>query len=423
MAGSRKYYLRSVAHRWKQEVAAATERVILHFPFITTRAVEMVLGEKRPPRCEVYTRFEAQHFASGASSLDALKRLLDMGVRLYELPRLHAKLLIVPGRFASVGSQNLTAQGFRNREATVAVTSPKGVAQITRLAEGWAKFAIAITPERVREMEALVEPLRQRYLAFAEEAAGVDAALRRAEFRRDLARQVRAGALQRTVRLRREPPADNSMAEMWVPQEPDEPDEWYDGGIDGDEELSEEDLRLLKAEAADDEDTQAEPGTGGPPDGGEVTEWEEDAIQPGERLWALRRSVAFLARGGHPVRARVRHVRSGSGRALSLVASDRLALSCWWAGDGPVALKPTHRYVCMLDEEPCKWGWARLMRWRISFISSVVRFQDAVQLGDRLCRLTLLAEWDDAAALQRNLVVEVRPALSPDVAIHGTRQL
>jgi hypothetical protein len=83
VAGSRKFYLKSIARRWKREVEAATECVVLFFPFITVKVAKHVLGGKLPLRCKVYTTFRAEHFASGASSLDALRTLIDMGIEVY----------------------------------------------------------------------------------------------------------------------------------------------------------------------------------------------------------------------------------------------------------------------------------------------------------------------------------------------------
>src|SRR4051812_12680474 len=117
-------YLQDVAGCWKEEVADANGIVKLFSPFITQEAVDHVFGAEGPLRCEVYTLFRADHFAKGASSLDTLKSLQERGARLFDLAKLHAKILLVPGKFASVGSQNFTGNGRRNKEATITFTSP-----------------------------------------------------------------------------------------------------------------------------------------------------------------------------------------------------------------------------------------------------------------------------------------------------------
>src|SRR5690349_19158694 len=111
-------YLRSIAKRWKREAHAKVERMIFLSPYITGTA-EFVLGELRDGGAEIYTTFSAETFLSGASSLKALKTCLRSGHALYALPKLHAKMMLVPGQFASIGSQNLTRGGTVNKESSV----------------------------------------------------------------------------------------------------------------------------------------------------------------------------------------------------------------------------------------------------------------------------------------------------------------
>ena len=106
------------------------ERVLLLSPYLTSRTAEAVLLTTLGKRCEVYTRFRTEDFATGASSIRTLGRLQEHGCTLYELPSLHAKVFLVPGLFASIGSQNLTRQGTLNKEATTVFTDPRAVATV-----------------------------------------------------------------------------------------------------------------------------------------------------------------------------------------------------------------------------------------------------------------------------------------------------
>jgi hypothetical protein len=167
-------YLNSVHRRWAEEVERASDGVLLFFPFLSREAVEEVLGDTPPEGCRLYTQFRAESFASGASSLDAIRLLLERGVAVYELPRLHAKMLIVPGCFASVGSQNLTIKGRSNQEATVALTDPTEIEDLLRKAEGWTQEAVPVTLERVGKMEERIGELRGMYQELTRKAAAID---------------------------------------------------------------------------------------------------------------------------------------------------------------------------------------------------------------------------------------------------------
>jgi phosphatidylserine/phosphatidylglycerophosphate/cardiolipin synthase-like enzyme len=78
---------------------------------------------------------------------------------LLELPNLHAKLAIVPGVGASIGSQNFTSRGANvNLEATVVLSDPAVVAALRERVAGWLALC---TASRVRRVPGL-RP-RKRY--------------------------------------------------------------------------------------------------------------------------------------------------------------------------------------------------------------------------------------------------------------------
>src|SRR4051812_13245945 len=107
----------SVARRWAAAIRDGAS-VIAVSPFITSTGFTAALEEKGAA-CELYTVISAENYASGASQLSCLERLVAAKVRVYHLEDLHAKLLLVPGKLVTVGSQNMTDKGARNLEATV----------------------------------------------------------------------------------------------------------------------------------------------------------------------------------------------------------------------------------------------------------------------------------------------------------------
>src|SRR5258708_2141043 len=111
-----KLYLRiRPTRRWRQVIRAAGDLVAFS-PYITQSEVTDALAAKGE-RCSLYTVASVENLASGASSLSCLRALVSAGVRVYHLLGLHAKMLLVPGRVVTVGSQNFTAAGDRNLEA------------------------------------------------------------------------------------------------------------------------------------------------------------------------------------------------------------------------------------------------------------------------------------------------------------------
>jgi hypothetical protein len=153
MQQERRFYFRSIVRRWQSEIAASKAQVSIFSPYLTSNTADIVLAGAAPDRCKVFTRFEAEDFASGASSLFTLRRLCERGFVVYSVPSLHAKVVIVAGKFASIGSQNLTSGGTRNREASVVFTEPQEVARIEKFANSLLDGKRRITLEMISDIE------------------------------------------------------------------------------------------------------------------------------------------------------------------------------------------------------------------------------------------------------------------------------
>ena len=152
------FYLRSVARRWKREIEGS-DRVVLLSPYLSSKTAEAVIKAVPGESCDIYTVFKAENFASRASSIHTLVKLRRHGCSLYDLPNLHAKIVLVPGSFASIGSQNATRQGTLNREATAVFTDPKAVAVIETLIRPWLDLGRAITDDMIDDILLALPPL------------------------------------------------------------------------------------------------------------------------------------------------------------------------------------------------------------------------------------------------------------------------
>ncbi len=108
---------RSMPGRWKKAIAAAG-RVVAFSPYITNSAATEAM-EAKGPACELYTVVTFEVYAAGASRIGCLKRLMAAKVRVYHLETLHAKILLIPRKAVTIGSQNMTVGSSGNQESTV----------------------------------------------------------------------------------------------------------------------------------------------------------------------------------------------------------------------------------------------------------------------------------------------------------------
>lgn len=158
-----KYYLRNISRRWQTEIKKVDDKVIILSPYLTSKTGEAVLRGSKFAECEIYTVFSVHNFVSGASSLKTLKNLHQRGCKLYHLPRLHAKIVIAPGIFATIGSQNLTRNGVKNKEASVITFDKEEVEEIEKMLDRWLPQRKLITSEMLNKLEDKVKELRRKF--------------------------------------------------------------------------------------------------------------------------------------------------------------------------------------------------------------------------------------------------------------------
>lgn len=164
-------YLRNVSRRWRAEADSA-ESIDVFFPYITLPTSETVLKGVTATECRVFTVFSAENFVNGSSSIKALMKLADTGVRLFHLPDLHAKIFCTD-EMLTIGSQNLTSRGTRSLEATVVLNGKDHHLSRQALA-AWAEQAVPITEDMLEEMERLVRPLLKDYRLLQSKSEEID---------------------------------------------------------------------------------------------------------------------------------------------------------------------------------------------------------------------------------------------------------
>lgn len=175
-------YFKNIIRRWKSEAIKADQLIVLS-PYITSPSADTVIDNTDPKKCEIYTLFSAELFAHGSSSIDTLISLKKSGVNIYSLERLHAKVFLVPGEFASIGSQNLTLGGTHNLESTV-VMDRESVSEVEKLVKRWTKNRSEISLKMLDDMKNQVDPLIKKCKSLKKLIEEVDSKVKDNELQR-----------------------------------------------------------------------------------------------------------------------------------------------------------------------------------------------------------------------------------------------
>lgn len=105
--------------------ANAQKNVNIISPFIGMDMANLLcqcLANNNQISCKIITRFYREDFISGVSDLRALKKLVEAGVDIYLLNKLHTKLYLFDKSTAMIGSANFTSGGFRfNHELSLMI--------------------------------------------------------------------------------------------------------------------------------------------------------------------------------------------------------------------------------------------------------------------------------------------------------------
>ncbi|WP_431023941.1 phospholipase D-like domain-containing protein [Halomonas sp. H5] len=155
------FYLKSIDRRWKKEASNSVESVLFLSPYVTLNTAALVLKNAHPKISQLHTVFSFYNFASGASSVATLRRLKEQGCKIFHLEGLHAKISINDKSFASIGSQNLTLRGTKNKEGTVVIKDEDKISELKSLVDGWTKDSVPITEFMLDEAESLIAPYKK----------------------------------------------------------------------------------------------------------------------------------------------------------------------------------------------------------------------------------------------------------------------
>jgi hypothetical protein len=165
---------RNIIARWRTEIEPDVEGKKIFSPYLTSKIAESITNESSDAALEVYTLFSAELFSSKASSLTAIENIINQGHKVFHLPDLHAKMVVIPEKFCSVGSQNLTNKGQRNKEINVAFSRPQVIASLMRKIQPWLNERVEISTEMIEEMRIEVCKLEKKFLEILNSANAAD---------------------------------------------------------------------------------------------------------------------------------------------------------------------------------------------------------------------------------------------------------
>ena len=140
---NRAFVARDVYSRWQRLVASAQDSITIYSPYFDKLVPFLLKANKNldPDKISVITDFTAESLLEMPNQLRTIKKVLSEGVSVLTLPGLHAKILLIDDKYVSIGSQNFTCRGRRNKEVSATPFEPLEGSQFIATLLDWRKQA------------------------------------------------------------------------------------------------------------------------------------------------------------------------------------------------------------------------------------------------------------------------------------------
>ncbi len=151
-------FLKDAYHKWKKRVKAAEHSVVVFSPYFDRNLVSLLKNTQIEfNQVKVITDFRPVTSLDYPKQLKAALALLEMGVDVRMLPRLHAKVLWTDHSYAVIGSQNFTTYSRNSKEISVALSEDLSDSKLSALLEEWIGQSEKIDSDFLNDLLELIE--------------------------------------------------------------------------------------------------------------------------------------------------------------------------------------------------------------------------------------------------------------------------
>lgn len=156
----RAFIARDAFYKWKERARAATTSVTIYTPYLD-RIARFVLQAALKVSTEnhaVVTTIDAKTLLQSPGQLFELKKLLRDRYAVLAIDGLHAKVLLTDDSLVTVGSQNFTSRGRRNKECTALAQLPINDSELAATLVQWRESAEPVDEDFIDQLIELLTP-------------------------------------------------------------------------------------------------------------------------------------------------------------------------------------------------------------------------------------------------------------------------
>ena len=146
------FHATDLFEKWKKLIAKAEKSIIIFTPYLDFTINILIKNSTKQIPITIITSLEGDSLFQRGYQIRALKEVIKNGVLVKNLMGLHAKILLIDNSYISLGSQNFTNRGRKNKEAgMISETSFVGSKIISTL-KNWEEESKSVSLELLEEL-------------------------------------------------------------------------------------------------------------------------------------------------------------------------------------------------------------------------------------------------------------------------------
>lgn len=151
---NRTFLAKDIYRQWQSIIRKAETAITIFTPYFDHILLSLLKANATVDRSQItiVTDISPENALEMPYQLRATKKALSQGISVLSLQGLHAKVLLIDGKRACIGSQNFTRRGRRNREATVLPAAMLGDSRFVRTLHEWRSEAREVTEDEIDEL-------------------------------------------------------------------------------------------------------------------------------------------------------------------------------------------------------------------------------------------------------------------------------
>lgn len=147
---------------WLQSCKEAAKSICVISPYVDNTVKNLLTSKKIGffITKSIYTRVDSDTIFERPYQIRALINSKKNGIRIYHIKDLHAKALIIDNRYISIGSQNFTSAGRKNKETSMMSTLNFSSSEYLKSINSWIENAEEIDIEYLLTLESKLKKFR-----------------------------------------------------------------------------------------------------------------------------------------------------------------------------------------------------------------------------------------------------------------------